>query len=104
MLDHPDHRKLHQEATPLLGGAAVFSGFLAALFHNSEKFNRTVVGLATFDLAYEKYAGGRDRVRELAETGGTNLNAYNLAIEEAKYMMYKTLGDFTPSGKAQTLR
>ena len=77
--------------------------FLAALFHNSEKFNRTVVGLATFDLAYEKYAGGRDRVRELAETGGTNLNAYNLAIEEAKYMMYKTLGDFTPSGKAPVL-
>lgn len=77
--------------------------FLAALFHNSEKFNRTVVGLATFDLAYEKYAGGRERVRELAETGGTNLNAYNLAVEEAKYMMYKTLGDFTPSGKAPVL-
>ena len=34
MLDHPDHRKLHQEATPLLGGAAVFSGFLAALLIN----------------------------------------------------------------------
>ena len=34
MLDHPDHRKLHQKATPLLGGAAVFSGFLAALLIN----------------------------------------------------------------------
>jgi UDP-GlcNAc:undecaprenyl-phosphate GlcNAc-1-phosphate transferase len=34
MLDHPDYRKLHQEATPLLGGAAVFSGFLAALLIN----------------------------------------------------------------------
>lgn len=78
--------------------------FLAALFHNSEKFNRTAVGLATFDLAYEKYAGGRERVRELAETGGVNLNAYNLAIEEAKYMMYKSLGDFTSSGKPPVLR
>jgi len=34
MLDSPDHRKLHKEATPLLGGAAVFTGFLAALLIN----------------------------------------------------------------------
>jgi UDP-GlcNAc:undecaprenyl-phosphate GlcNAc-1-phosphate transferase len=34
MLDCPNHRKLHREATPLLGGAAVFSGFLAALLIN----------------------------------------------------------------------
>jgi UDP-GlcNAc:undecaprenyl-phosphate GlcNAc-1-phosphate transferase len=34
MLDSPDPRKLHKEATPLLGGAAVFSGFLAALLIN----------------------------------------------------------------------
>ena len=34
MLDHPNHRKLHQEATPLLGGAAVFIGFLASLLIN----------------------------------------------------------------------
>jgi UDP-GlcNAc:undecaprenyl-phosphate GlcNAc-1-phosphate transferase len=34
MLDRPDARKLHQEATPLLGGAAVFIGFLAALLTN----------------------------------------------------------------------
>jgi len=34
MLDYPNQRKLHHEATPLLGGAAVFSGFLAALLIN----------------------------------------------------------------------
>jgi len=34
MLDTPNQRKLHQEATPLLGGAAVFSGFLSALLIN----------------------------------------------------------------------
>ena len=34
MLDHPNQRKSHHEATPLLGGAAVFSGFLAALLIN----------------------------------------------------------------------
>ena len=34
MLDMPDTRKLHQEATPLLGGAAVFIGFLTALLTN----------------------------------------------------------------------
>ena len=34
MLDHPDQRKLHQEPTPLLGGAAVFTGFLSSLLIN----------------------------------------------------------------------
>ena len=34
ILDIPNQRKLHQEATPLLGGAAVFSGFLSALLIN----------------------------------------------------------------------
>ena len=34
MLDRPNQRKSHQEATPLLGGAAVFSGFLSALLIN----------------------------------------------------------------------
>ena len=34
ILDFPDGRKLHQTATPLLGGAAVFVGFLSALLIN----------------------------------------------------------------------
>ena len=34
MLDSPDPRKLHKQATPLLGGAAVLAGFLAALLIN----------------------------------------------------------------------
>lgn len=34
ILDRPDARKIHQEETPLLGGAAVFSAFLAAIMIN----------------------------------------------------------------------
>jgi len=34
ILDKPDERKLHMEATPLLGGAAVFAGFLIAILLN----------------------------------------------------------------------
>jgi UDP-GlcNAc:undecaprenyl-phosphate GlcNAc-1-phosphate transferase len=34
MLDKPDQRKVHHEATPLLGGASVFAGFIAALLIN----------------------------------------------------------------------
>lgn len=34
ILDRPHGRKLHQDATPLLGGAAVFIGFLVALLIN----------------------------------------------------------------------
>ncbi len=34
ILDQPDRRKHHRYATPLLGGAAVFTGFLCALLFN----------------------------------------------------------------------
>ena len=34
ILDIPDERKLHQKATPLLGGAAVFIGFSVAILAN----------------------------------------------------------------------
>jgi UDP-GlcNAc:undecaprenyl-phosphate GlcNAc-1-phosphate transferase len=34
ILDLPDERKLHKEATPLLGGAAVFIGFSVAILTN----------------------------------------------------------------------
>jgi UDP-GlcNAc:undecaprenyl-phosphate GlcNAc-1-phosphate transferase len=34
ILDIPDERKLHKEATPLLGGAAVFIGFSVAILTN----------------------------------------------------------------------
>jgi len=42
ILDIPDARKLHQEATPLLGGAAVFIGFSVALLTNGI-FSRPVL-------------------------------------------------------------
>lgn len=35
ILDWPDARKLHGHATPLLGGAAVFAGFIASLLANA---------------------------------------------------------------------
>jgi hypothetical protein len=35
ILDRPDARKLHLQATPLLGGVAVFAGFVAALLFNA---------------------------------------------------------------------
>ena len=42
ILDIPDARKLHKEATPLLGGAAVFIGFSVALLTNGI-FSKPVV-------------------------------------------------------------
>jgi len=35
ILDLPDSRKLHAQATPMLGGAAVFIGFIASLLSNA---------------------------------------------------------------------
>ena len=44
ILDFPDARKLHQEATPLLGGASVFIGFMVALLTNGI-FSKPVVAI-----------------------------------------------------------
>jgi len=44
ILDFPDARKLHQEATPLLGGASVFIGFMVALLSNGI-FSKPVVAI-----------------------------------------------------------
>ena len=49
ILDFPDARKLHQEATPLLGGASVFIGFMAALLTNGI-FSKPVVAILTASL------------------------------------------------------
>ena len=47
ILDIPDERKLHKEATPLLGGAAVFVGFGIALLMNGIFSKQVLVILAT---------------------------------------------------------
>lgn len=49
ILDMPDQRKLHEEATPLLGGAAVFIGFSAALLTNGI-FSKPVMAIMTASL------------------------------------------------------
>jgi len=49
ILDFPDKRKLHEEATPLLGGAAVFIGFSAALLTNGI-FSKQVLAILTASL------------------------------------------------------
>jgi len=49
ILDLPDKRKLHEEATPLLGGAAVFIGFSAALLTNGI-FSKQVLAIMVASL------------------------------------------------------
>ena len=47
ILDIPDDRKLHKEATPLLGGAAVFIGFGVALLMNGIFSQQVLIILVT---------------------------------------------------------
>ena len=49
ILDLPDKRKLHEEATPLLGGAAVFISFSAALLTNGI-FSKQVLAIMVASL------------------------------------------------------
>lgn len=60
-----------------------------ALFHGAEKFNREIVGMATFDLAYKQFK----------DKGYTDENAFNAAVNTAKDLTYKSMGDYATLNK-----
>jgi hypothetical protein len=55
---------------------------LSAMFHHSEKMNRSALAMAIFDAAYAKS------------------NSFEFALQEAKDITYRALGDFTRPTKA----
>lgn len=52
VLDRPDKRKLHLEATPLLGGAAIFCGFVLAIMINGIYSKQIIVVLVSSALVF----------------------------------------------------
>jgi len=76
---------------------------IAALFHQSERLNREVTLLSTFELAYEKFLkepkkdlrGVIQRDAKGDPISNTPDEAFELAITEAKDIAGLSLGDFT---------
>ena len=76
---------------------------IAALFHQSERLNREVTLLSTFELAYEKFLkepkkdlrGVVQRDAKGDPISNTSDEAFELAITEAKDIAGLSLGDFT---------
>jgi hypothetical protein len=62
---------------------------LSGAFHGAEKFNREVVSMATFDLAYEK----------AKKAGYTDAAAFKKAIGDAKELTYKSMFDYSTLNK-----
>jgi len=62
---------------------------LSGLFHGAEKFNREVVGMSVFDLAYEKAKAD----------GYTDQAAFDKAIEVTKELTYKSMFDYSTLNK-----
>jgi hypothetical protein len=63
--------------------------WLSGAFHGAEKFNREVVSMATFDLAYEK----------AKKAGYTDEAAFKKAISDAKDLTYKSMFDYSTLNK-----
>jgi len=63
ILDRPDARKLHQDATPLLGGVAVFTAFLTAIIANG--IFSTKLGVILVAAAVLCAVGAADDIREV---------------------------------------
>jgi hypothetical protein len=76
---------------------------IAALFHQSERLNREVALLSTFELAYEKYKkepkkdfrGVIERDAQDNPVMNTEEDAFESAIRDAKDIAALSLGDFT---------
>jgi hypothetical protein len=63
--------------------------WLSGLFHGAEKFNREIIAMSAFDLAYAK--AKKDRYSDEA--------AYKKAIEMAKDLTYKSMFDYSTLNK-----
>lgn len=62
---------------------------VSAPFHAAEKFNREVVGMATFDLAF----------KQAKDKGFNDENAFKQAIRVTKDLTYKSMGDYATLNK-----
>ena len=62
---------------------------LSGAFHGAEKFNREIVAMSTFDLAYEK----------AKKNGFTDEAAFKKAVNESKDLTYKSMFDYSTLNK-----
>jgi len=69
--------------------------YASATFHGAEKFNREVVFMSAFDLAYQKYKNEK----RYSEEG-----ARKKAIEVAKELTYKSMFDYSTLNKPRFLQ
>lgn len=70
-----------------------FTRIISAVFHNSERLNRESLAMATFEVAHDK-----------AIKDGKNADdAFEFAIQEAKDITSRGLGDFTRASKPPVL-
>ena len=65
------------------------SDIVGAPFHAAEKFNREVLGMATFDLAYAK----------AKKDGYSDTAAFKKAISDAKELTYRSMFDYSTLNK-----
>jgi hypothetical protein len=63
--------------------------WLSGMFHGAEKFNREIVSMSAFDMAYEK----------AKKSGYSDDAAYRKAIDTAKDLTYKSMFDYSTLNK-----
>lgn len=96
------------------GVSANIKKAMSGLFHQSERLNREVFLLSTFELAYEKYLKDFQRQPGMEGLKGVNIRdaqgnkikntpdqAFELAIEEATRTVATTLGDYSRQMKGR---
>ena len=96
------------------GLGATVKKVMSGLFHQSERMNREIILLTTFELAYEKFANDYQRQPGMEGLRGVYLRdaqgnkikntpdqAFELAIEEATRVAALTLGDYSRQMKGR---
>ena len=72
-------------------------GNISALFHNSERFQREIMLMTGFELAYDANTSKFDS--KTGKGGLDSSKAFEAAVQESKNLTAMSLGDFTRAGK-----
>jgi len=83
---------------------AIMKGF-SAMFHHAERFNREVMAMSAFRMAYDSFSADvKDAKGNIIKAGDPPFVAFNKAVDQAKDLTYRSMFDYSTLNKPRFLQ
>jgi hypothetical protein len=83
---------------------AIMKGF-SAMFHHAERFNREVMAMSAFRMAYDSLSADvKDAKGNIIKAGDPPFVAFNKAVDQAKDLTYRSMFDYSTLNKPRFLQ